>query len=252
MFVKGLLLMTGFLFTAGLPAQDATEIVRRADEKQRGEISGISEMSMHIIRPRWDRTVEFKMWSKGTDRSMVLVTAPAEEKGQSFLKVGNEMWRWSPTLNRTIKLPPALLAQGWLGSDFTNDDMINQRSIVVDYIHIHDGKETVGDEVCYKIVLKPKEEASVVWGKITLWISQSEYLILKSEYYDEDMELVKTEVGSDIKDMDGTRIPTVYEIIPADDDGQKTVITLKRIQYNANLNDDFFSIQRMKNLRESD
>jgi len=247
--VKGIAIFTGFLIAESLQAQNATEIVKRADDKMRGENSGISEMSMKIIRPTWERTIEFKSWAKGTENTMVLITAPAREKGQSFLKVGREMWNWNPTISRIIKLPPSMLSQGWMGSDYTNDDMINQRSIVVDYTHEIIDNERIEDRECYVIELTPREDAPVVWGKIIFWISKTDDMILKAEYYDEDEYLVKTELGKVIKNMSGRIIPTVYEIIPAEEENQKTVVTLKSIQFNAPISNSFFSIQNMKGLR---
>lgn len=245
---KGIFLIAVLLIGSGLQAQSAKDIVKRADDKMRGETSGFMTMSMKIIRPSWERTIEFKSWSKGTENSMVLITAPAKEKGQSFLKVGREMWSWNPTINRTIKLPPSMLSQGWMGSDYTNDDMINQRSIVVDYSHEFSGEETIENRSCYIIELIPKEDAPVVWGKIVFWISKKDAMILKAEYYDEEEYLVKTELGKGIKNMDGRVIPTVYEIIPAEEEEQRTVVTLKTIQFNAPIEDSFFSIQNMKRL----
>ena len=246
---KSILIFSGFLITAGLQAQNATEIVKRADDKMRGENSGISTMSMQIIRPTWERTIEMKSWGKGTEMSMVLITAPAKEKGQSFLKVGREMWNWNPTISRTIKLPPTMLSQGWMGSDYTNDDMINQRSIVVDYTHEIIGSEKIEGRDCYIIELIPKENAPVVWGKIVLWISKIQDNVLKMEYYDEDEYLVKTELGKEIKNMNGRIIPTVYEVVPADEEGNRTIVTIKSIEFNAPIDDSFFSIQNMKRLR---
>lgn len=248
-YLKGIILITGFLLTASLQAQNAKEIVKRADDKMRGENSGISTMSMKIIRPTWERTIEMKSWGKGTEMTMVLITAPAKEKGQSFLKVGREMWNWNPTISRTIKLPPSMLSQGWMGSDYTNDDMINQRSIVVDYTHKIIGEEKIEGSDCHKIELIPHDDAPVVWGKIIFWITKTDDNILKSEYFDEDEYLVKTELGKEIKNMDGRIIPTVYEIIPADEEGNMTIVTMKSIQFNAPINDSFFSIQNMKRLR---
>ena len=247
--LKGIFIAAGFLTAVSFYAQNASDIVKRADDKMRGETSGISTMSMKIIRPTWERTIEMKSWGKGTEMSMVLITAPAKEKGQSFLKVGREMWNWNPTISRTIKLPPSMLSQGWMGSDYTNDDMINQRSIVVDYTHKIVGEEKVEDQNCYKIELIPHEDAPVVWGKIFFWITKTNDNILKSEYYDEDDFLVKTELGKEIKNMDGRIIPTVYEIIPADEEGNMTIVTMKSIQFNAPIEDSFFSIQNMKRLR---
>lgn len=237
------------LFSGTLMAQNATEIVKRADDKMRGEESGIVEMSMTIVRPTWERTIEFKSWSKGTENSMTLITAPAKEKGQSFLKVGRDMWNWNPTISRIIKLPTSMLSQGWMGSDFTNDDLLNQRSIVVDYTHKIIKNEVVEGRSCHVIELIPKEDAPVVWGKIIFWIDKKDDLLLKSEYYDEDEYLVKTELAYDIKTMSGRLIPTTFELIPADEDGKKTVVKTKSIQFNVPINDSFFSQQNMKRLR---
>lgn len=232
-----------------LSAQNATEIVKKADEKARGENSGISEMNMKIVRPTWERTVSFKSWSKGTDYSMVLITAPAKEKGQSFLKIEREMWNWNPVISRMIKLPPSMLSQGWMGSDFTNDDLLNQSSVVIDYTHEIIGSEIIENRNCYKIELLPKEDAPVVWGKLIFWISKDDFLQLKNEYYDEDGYLVKSEIGKNIKSMDGRTIPTVYELIPADKPGNKTILEMVSIKFNAPVANDFFTQQNMKRLK---
>ncbi len=230
-------------------AQDATAIVKRADDKMRGEKSGYSVMSMQIIRPTWTRTVGFKSWSKGSELSMVYITDPVKEKGQSFLKFKLDMWNWNPQINRMIKLPTSMLSQGWMGSDYTNDDLLNERSIVVDYSHKLLGEETVSGEVCYKIELIPLEDAPVVWGKIIIWISKKYEISLKVEYYDEDGYLVKTELGKDIKNMSGRTIPTKFELVPADEEGNKTVITISEIQFNIPIEDSFFTQQNMKKVR---
>lgn len=228
---------------------NATEIVKRADDKMRGEKSSFSTMSMKIVRPTWERTISFKSWGKGTELSLVYITGPARDKGQSFLKVNNEMWSWNPSINRTIKLPTSMLSQGWMGSDFTNDDLLNQRSIVVDYIHEIIGEEIVSGEPCHKISMKPKPDAPVVWGMITMWISKKDDLILKTEYFDEDQYLVKSEIGKDLKVMDGRLMPTTFELIPADDEGNMTIVTITEIKFNIPIEDSFFSQQNMQRVR---
>jgi outer membrane lipoprotein-sorting protein len=206
-------------------------------------------MTMTIVRPTWKRTIGFKNWTKGTEYSLALITAPAKEKGQAYLKRENEMWSWNPTINRMIKLPPSMLAQGWMGSDFTNDDLLNESSVVVDYTHKKIGEEDISGRKCYKIELIPLEDAAVVWGKIYIWISVDEYLWMKAEYYDEDDYLIKTELAYDIKNMDGRIIPAKYELIPADKEGHKTVVVMDEIKFNIPLSDDFFSQQNMKKIR---
>lgn len=230
-------------------AQNATEIVKRADDKMRGEKSSYSEMSMKIIRPTWDRTIAFKSWTKGVDYSLVYIQSPAKEKGQTFLKREREMWSWNPQISRMIKLPTSMLSQGWMGSDFTNDDLLNQRSIVVDYTHKIVGEETISEQVCHKIELTPKEEAPVVWGKIYMWISKEHDISMKIEYFDEDNYLMKTEIAYELKEFSGRLIPAIMEIIPADEDGHKTVVTISTIEFNKAIDDAFFSQQNMKRIR---
>ena len=159
---------------------NATDIVRKADEKFKGEQTGYSVMTMTIIRPSWQRTVEFKSWSKENDYSLTLITAPAREKGQTFLKRGSEMWSWNPAINRLIKLPPSMMSQGWMGSDYTNDDILRESSVVDDYTHIIEAEEETENHLCYKIKLTAKEDADVLWGHQVWWVDKKEFIILKA------------------------------------------------------------------------
>ncbi len=230
-------------------AQDAREIIRKADEKMQGEETSQSTMTMTIVRPTWQREITFKSWTKGRDYSLALVTAPAKEEGQTFLKRGTEMWNWNPTINRLIKLPPSMMSQGWMGSDFSNDDLLKESSIVVDYTHKIIGDEEIDGWDCYKIELIPLEDAAVVWGKIFKWISKDEFLQMKSEYYDEDDYLIKTELAYDMKTMDGRLIPSRFELIPEEEQGNKTVVVLDDVKFNEPVPDSFFSQQNMKRVR---
>jgi outer membrane lipoprotein-sorting protein len=235
------------VITGVICAQEATEIVEKAEQKMKGE-SSRGEMQMKIVRPGWERTISFKSWSIGSEYSMTLVTAPAKEEGQTFLKRENELWQYNPTIDRMIKLPPSMMSQGWMGSDFSNDDILKEFSLVKDYHHKILAEEKFDGKEVYKIELTPKKEAAVVWGKILKWISKDEYLQLKSEYYDESGYLIKTETASDIQTMGGRVIPTCFEIIPADEEGHKTIMTIETIEFNSDLDLRFFSQQNMKQL----
>jgi outer membrane lipoprotein-sorting protein len=227
----------------------ATDIIRKADENFNGEKSSIVVMSMTIIRPAWQRTVEFKSWSFGKEYSLTLITSPAKDAGQTFLKRLNEMWDWNPAINRLIKLPPSMMSQGWMGSDYTNDDILRESSVVNDYSHEITGEETIAGLQCYKIKLIPKKDAVVVWGHQIRWVDKKDFLVMKTELYDEDGVLVRTETGSDIKTMDGRVIQTRIELIPADDPRNKTVLVIKNVKFNSPLQESFFSQQNMKNIR---
>ncbi len=246
-------LLTGFFFLnyASLSAQDITakEIVRKAYNKFNGEKSSVMVMSMTIIRPTWNRTVEFKNWTMGRDYALTLITAPARDVGQTFLKRGNEMWNWNPSISRLIKLPPSMMSQGWMGSDYTNDDILKESSVVDDYTHEIVGEETIEGRLCYKIKMVAKPEAAVVWGSQLRWIDKKDFLVLRAELYDETGLLVRTETGSEIKTMDGRVIPARLELVPADEPGRKTIVDIKDIKFNIPIAESFFSQQNMKRIR---
>ncbi|MFO7755469.1 MAG: outer membrane lipoprotein-sorting protein [Bacteroidales bacterium] len=229
-----------------LHAQDAKDIVERANEKINGEKSSYSVMSMTIIRPEWERTLEFKGWTLGTDYALTVITSPARDRGQAYLKRASEMWSWNPDISRMIKLPPAMMSQGWMGSDYTNDDILRESSVVEDYKHEIIAEEEIEGRLCYKIRLTAKEGATVIWGHQLRWISKEDYLFLKAELYDEEGYLVRTELGKEIKTMDGRLIPTVMEIIPEDEEGYKTIVEIKEIKFNITVEDGFFSQQNLQ------
>jgi len=234
-----------------LPAQDlsATDIIRKADEKFNGEKSSYSVMSMTIIRPEWKRTIEFKSWTLGRDYALTLITAPAKEAGQTFLKRGSEMWSWNPSISRLIKLPPSMMSQGWMGSDYTNDDILRESSVVNDYVHEIVGEENIDGRLCYKIRMTAKENASIVWGKQIRWIDKKDFLVLKAELYDEDGYLVRTETGSDIRIMDGRTITSKIELVPEEEPENKTLVEIKEIKFNIPVEESYFSQQNMKRVR---
>jgi len=239
-----------FLFFANPMAfaQDIKEIIRISDEKFRGT-SSEGEFTMIIERPTWSREVTMKSWSLGNEYSLIYITAPAKEKGQVFLKRQKEMWNWVPNIERMIKIPPSMMMQSWMGSDFTNDDLVRESSIVKDYTHKLVGEETIDGYECYKAELIPLDDAPVVWGKVMMWISKKDYYWLKAEFYDEDGYLVNTQVLSDIKQMDDRKIPSRMEMIPADEPGNKTILIYNNMKFSVKLDESFFSQQNMKRIR---
>ncbi len=243
-----ILIITFFSIASAVNAQDIKEIIRQADEKFRGS-SSQGEMTMIIERPSWSRTVSMKNWTLGNDYSLIYITAPAKEKGQVFLKRKKDMWNWVPNIERMIKIPPSMMMQSWMGSDFTNDDLVRESSLVKDYTHKLIGEEIIDGFECYKAELIPYDDAPVVWGKVMMWISKKELHWLKAEFYDEDGLLVNTEILTDVKKMDNRVMPTRMEMIPADEEGHKTILIFKNTRFNVNLKESFFSQQNMKRIR---
>lgn len=227
----------------------AKSIIQKSNDLLLGE-SSFSEMTMTITRPEWTRTISMQSWSLSEDYYMIYITAPARDKGQVFLKREQDMWNWMPSINRVIKIPPSMMMQSWMGSDFSNNDLVKQNSIIVDYTHRILGSEIIDGRDCYKIELLPLDEAAVVWGKIIMWISKNEFYQLKSEFYDDYMELVNVATSTEVKNMGDRDLPSVFRIYPANKEGNITELRIDHQEFNIKeINEAFFSQQNMKKIR---
>ncbi len=226
----------------------AKDIVKKAEDNMRGKTSK-ADITIKIIRPTWSREMNMKTWSKGDDYSMILLTNPAKEKGTVFLKRLKEVWNWLPSIERNIKLPPSMMSQSWMGTDFTNDDLVKEASSVSDYDHKLIGKETISDKNCYKIEMIPKPSAAIVWEKVIVWIDTTDFLQLKAEFYDEDGELVNIMNSTDVKEMGGKKITSKIEMVPVDKEGNSTVIIYNDIIFDKPIDDNFFTTRNMKQLK---
>lgn len=229
--------------------QDAKEIIRKAEEKTRGISSSYMEMTITTIRPKYTRDMSIKSWSKGNDFSLMVLTAPAKDAGTAFLKRQKEVWNWMPNIERSIKMPPSMMSQSWMGTDMSNDDLVRESSNVTDYTHKIIGETTIQDRKCWIIEMKPLPDAPVVWGKVVVYIDQKDYIQLKAEQYDEDGELINELLSSNIKTMDGVVMATVIELIPVDKPGNKTIMKINAIKFNQPMEDSFFTVQNMKTIR---
>lgn len=243
--VFGLLVALLMLITPCAKAQDAAEIVRLADLQLRGE-SSETEMTMLIERPTWSRSVSMKAWSKGTDYSLILITAPARDRGTTFLKRSNEIWNWVPGIGRSVKLPPSMMMQSWMGSDFTNDDLVRESSAVTDYDHTFVRMDSVDEYQVYVIDMIPKPDAAVIWGRVRTFIEKDHYLQLRIEFFDEYDDLINVMHGEAVKRFDGRLLPSRMIITPQDKPGHRTVLEYHSMKFNVNIPESFFSIQNMR------
>jgi outer membrane lipoprotein-sorting protein len=246
--VKRILILVILPLAISAWAQDAKEIVKRADEKMRGSTLQ-AEMIIRTVRPSWTREITLKAWTKGTQYSMILIESPQKDEGIAFLKRQKEVWNWMPVLERTIKLPPSMMSQSWMGTDFSNDDLVKESSVLEDYDHSIIGDTVIGDLSCYRIQMLPKPEAAVVWGKLIVCIDKKDYLELNTLFYDEDGELINIMNAFDVKVMDNRLIPTRFEMIPMDKQNHKTEMIYKKVLYNRPIDNSFFSLEKMKNLK---
>ena len=227
---------------------DAREIVRRANDLARG-LNSYSTASMQIVRPTWTREMAMTSWSLGTDYYMILITAPARDKGQVFLKRENDMWNWVPRIQRSVKIPPSMMNQSWMGSDFTNNDLVRIDSLVIDYTQEIIGEETMEGYETYEVELMPLPEAPVVWGRVALWIAKVEYFMLRAEYYDEDGELINRLTAGEVKLLDDREIPTRMVMEDAKKPGHQTIMITETADFHIDVDESFFSQQQMRTVR---
>jgi len=228
-----------------LMAQSAEEIIRKAETQMRGDTSKAT-YEMRITTPRWDRVIEMESWSKGKENGFVLITAPKKDRGITFLKLDNEMWQFVPRIERVVKIPPSMMLQSWMGSDFTNDDVVRESSIEDDY-HAKILSET---EALWRIELVPKEDAAVVWGRLVLDVGKTDYVIRREECYDEENILVRILHMSDIKIFSGRPVATKMVVEPTTEDkkGRSTTFLIKEIVFDEPVDDEIFTKRALKRM----
>lgn len=244
-----LLLIFLFFLTFNICAQDANQILKNSEEKITGIKSSYQEMMIKIVRPKWSKEMTMKGWSIGEDYFTSVVLSPAKEKGIVFLKRENEVWNYIPSIERTIKLPPSMMMQNWMGTDFTNDDLVQRSSITDDYTNTIIGNEIIDGLDCWIIELIPNEDAAVVWGKLVMWIDKRDYMQLKTQFFDEYDEMVSVMTGKTIKNFDGKKLPAIIEFVPLDKEGNKTIVERLVWKFDIDINERFFLPNYMKNLR---
>lgn len=236
------------VFLAPRPAaaqQTAREIVDEVDRLLRGE-SSRGRFTMEIVTEHWSRSLEIRVWSLGTEYALARVLAPAKEAGTATLKIDEEVWNYLPRVDRTIKVPPSLMMGSWMGSHFTNDDLVKESRLIEDYeVEIAFEGRRDGEEV-WEFALIPKPEAPVVWGKITMQVRKRDKMPTWMRYYDERGRLERTMTLSDFRVMGGRLVPTVTDVIPADEPNERTTVRYEELEFDVGLSPDFFSLRNLR------
>lgn len=183
------------------------ELVKKADHHTRGDTLE-SRMRMTVIRGTTERNLEIKVWTSKTDKAVVKILSPAKDRDTGNLRLKFDIWQYLPNLERTIKIPPSMMLQSWMGSDFTNDDLVKTSSISRDYVHTVIAEEVVGGMKTYKIECIPRKDAPIAWGKMYIWVRNPDGVPVKHEYYSENGELAKIMIGTDLKTFGSHTLPT--------------------------------------------
>ena len=231
-----------------LHAQTALEIVDRVDRLMRGE-SSQARVTMEIVTENWSRSLDLEIWSLGTDYSLIRLLAPPKEAGMATLMADEEIWNYLPRVDRTIKIPPSLMMGSWMGSHFTNDDLVKEGRLIEDYdIVIGFEGDREGTEV-WELELTPKPEAPVVWGRISWRVRRGDLMPIWARYYNEDGGLERTMRFEGYRDFDGRIVPSRMIVEPADSPSESTTVLYEELAFDIGLEPDFFSLRNLRRRR---
>jgi outer membrane lipoprotein-sorting protein len=223
---------------------DLAEIMTVMDALYRSE-SSYSDVEMEIVTPHWQRTLHMTVWTEGVDKTLIRILAPKKEKGVGTLRIGNEMWNYLPRTNKIMKIPPSMMMGSWMGSDFTNDDIVKEVTYLDDYTYEWASVDSPEAGVLY-IKCIPNEGVPVVWGHLIIAVRDTDYLPLWEKYYDEKDRSMRTLLFSDIRDYGGRRLPSTMEMIPVKKEGHKTVVRYTSASFDIPIEGDIFSIRHLR------
>lgn len=246
--ILGLSLLAMTMTSAGPTAGDRHSpraIIDRVDQVLRGASSrGVA--TMRVVTRHWERSLTMEVWSLGADYSLVRVLAPAKEAGTGTLKASRDIWNYLPKVDRTIKIPASMMMGSWMGSHFTNDDLVKESRLVEDY-EIETSFEGARENVrVWEFVLTPKPEAAVVWGKIEYRVRQRDFMPLQARYFDEEGELARTLTFSDFRRMGDRLVPARMDMQPHDKPGERTSVSYAELQFDLNIDKSFFSLRTLR------
>ncbi|MBD3183865.1 outer membrane lipoprotein-sorting protein [Candidatus Poribacteria bacterium] len=226
---------------------DVKNIVKNVNELYRSK-SSYARMEMKIINPNWERTLALEVWTKGMEKTFILINSPKKEKGIATLRIEDEMWNYLPKVNKVMKIPPSMMMGSWMGSDFKNDDLVREFSMVDDYhyklIELEDSKP---DQLYIEFI--PKENIPVVWGKIIAAIKRDKYIPVWYKYYDESDKLMRVMNFREVKKMGDREIPVIMEVVPKNKEGHKTVVKYLEAEFNADVDDSIFTLRNLRKKR---
>ncbi len=249
MLVTAIFLIIPTAAFAAEPELTLEEIVDRIDKLYRSETS-YAEVEMKIVNPNWERTMRMELWSEGMDKTFISILSPKKDKGIATLRIDREMWNFFPKINKVMKIPPSLMMGAWMGSDFTNDDLVKESTLMDDY----NSKIVTGegaDPELYVIEMTPKENTATVWGKIVITARKKDYIPLEQVYYDEKGNKMRVMTFKDIKDFNGRILPAVLEMVPLSKkkEGHKTLIRYIEADFDLKLPKDTFTLRNLQKKR---
>ena len=242
-----IILFFGFFISTYADASNLNprKILDSVDDIYRSNTShGI--LTLAVTTTNWQRTLTLEQWSKGKNKHLIKVLKPKKEKDLATLRVDTNVWNYMPKVKKVVKIPSSMMSSSWMGSHFSNYDLVKQSRMVKDYDFsisfegIRDGIDIV------EITCFPKMNAAVVWGKVEVIVYREDFIPLRLIYYDEDLNLSRKLEFSNIQIIDNKKIPLKMQMVPENEPGESTTIQWKEIKFDLTISDDFFSLRKLQ------
>ncbi len=239
-----LLLLSPALFSQSTAKTKVEDILRKMDELYRSS-SSFAVIEMEISTPHWQRTLKMNTWSAGMDKTFIRILEPKKERGIATLRMGTEMWNYLPKTNKVMKIPPSMMMSSWMGSDYTNDDLVKEFTFIESYhfelTHIENPE---AGQLYVKCI--PKEDMPIVWGHIIISVREGDFMPTWQKFYDEKGRLMREMLYKDIKTFSGREIPTVMELIPTNKEGHKTIVRYLEASFDEKIDEEVFSLRNLR------
>jgi len=226
----------------------ATKIVSAVEGRLWGK-TVIGKYAMTITTPYWNRTLKLRMWMRRPNKSFVRILSPAKEAGIGSLRIKSEMWNYLPKVERVFKIPPSMMLQPWMGSDFSNDDLVKESSMVNDYTHKIVATENIEGTEVYRVISTPKPDSAVVWGSIVYLVRKSNLMPLRQEFVDERGQTIKVLTFSKIRQFGDRELPSEWEMRPTQKPGHVTRISVLDVAFDKSIKDSIFTLRNLRRRR---
>ncbi len=213
------------------------------DDLMRGS-SSHAMMTMHVKTSRYERRMKMEAWSQGESKSLIRILEPAKDAGTATLKSGDNLWNYLPKVDRTMKVPAGMMSGNWMGSHFTNDDLVKDSRLSDDFSWTVTERPS-GNSGKWVIELVPHADAAVVWGKVTAEIRHDK-MPISTRFYDEDGALVRTMSFDSYETVQGRKVPMHMKMVPADKPGEFTEMTYQSIEFDVKLDSSMFTQQALR------
>lgn len=237
-FVSFLLLFVPLIAVAD---RDAKSLIDEMEALYRGE-SSKATMTMKVETPQYSRTMQMESSSVGQQDAFIRILSPKKDRGISTLKLDQEMWNFFPKINKVIKVPPSMMMGSWMGSDFTNDDLVKQTTLTQEY-----DLQLTETPTEYNITLLPREKTVTVWGRIDYIVNKEHLVPVNQNFYDDEGVMIRKMVFSELKDFGGRIVPSVMEVIPLNKEGHRTVIIYNNLEFDPpDVDESIFTLRHLK------